>query len=133
MLKRLLPYAGNLLVLVMALVMAYDHLGGRAVPAPAASASFLKLGKAFAAADAAAYGDGCLAAADEIEKGGRVEDAQAALQAKWSVSHKAAFLRLAAPEFEKLLPAGSQPSAALQAEYAAAWAAFGRGLKGESK
>ncbi len=132
MLKRLLPYAGNLLVLVMALVMVYDHLGGHQAPAPAA-ASFLKLGKDFAAADAAAYGDGCLAAAAEIEKGGRVEDAQAALQAKWSVSHRAAFMRLAAPEFEKLLPAGAQPSAALQAEYAAAWAAFGRGLKGESK
>lgn len=130
--KKYLPSPQTVLVLLIGAVLLYDHLPGTHTTAPASDAAFLKLGRDFIAADAASYGDGWVAAAYALEKGATVEDAQKALQVKWSDSHKAAFARVT-PDFERLLPAGTEPSSADRQRVADAWAAFGRGLKGERR
>jgi hypothetical protein len=100
-------------------------------PAPVAAADGVALGRSYAPVLASTYGDGWTAAADSLEKGGTVGDAQKALQDTWRDARERAFAARAVPAFARVLPEGAEPSTPeKRAEVVKLWRDFARGLKG---
>lgn len=119
------------LVLILAGVVAYDHLTPRQPSAPASTVDGKSLGRAFATSVAVAFGDSWIAAADTLEGGKSIGDAQAVLQAKWQEGRTKAFTTLVAPEFSKVLGEGVEPAdPAQRAAVVRLWRDFAAGLKG---
>ena len=120
-----------LAVLVLAGVVAYDHLAPGPRPPRRRRSTARRLGRSFAPAAASNLGDGWLAAADALEQGKTVADAQAALQAAWQDARIKAFAAKVAPEFARVLPEGAEPTdPAKRAEVVKLWRDFAAGLKG---
>jgi hypothetical protein len=100
-------------------------------PAPVAAADGVALGRSYAPVLASTYGDGWTAAADSLEKGGAVGDAQKALQDTWRDARERAFAARVTPAFARVLPEGAEPSTPeKRAEVVKLWRDFARGLKG---
>jgi len=117
-------------VLLIGGLVAYDHLAGRE-PAAGPAVNGRAVGRAFAPTMAPRFGDAWLAAADALEKGKTVAEAQATLQATWQESRAKAFAAVVAPEFRKVMPEGSEPTdPARRAEVIKLWRDFASGLKG---
>jgi hypothetical protein len=100
--------------------------------APTGPVDGKSLGRAYAPVVASCLGDAWLAAADSLERGESMEQAQAALQVAWRVSRARSFAGSVAPVFAGVLPAGTEPTdPARRAEVVRLWRAFASGLKGE--
>ena len=120
-----------LAVVVLAGVVAYDHLAPRGPAVPQSIVNGKALGRAFAPSVSSSLGDAWLAAADELEQGKGMSDAQTALQAAWQDARTKAFAAKVAPEFSKVLAEGSEPTdPAKRAEVVKLWRDFAAGLKG---
>src|SRR4051812_29273001 len=99
-----------LVVLGLAGVVAYDHMAPRSPVAPASAVHGKALGRAFAPTVASDLGDAWLAAADALEQGKTISDAQAALQSTWQAARVKSFAAQVSPEFSKVLPEGAEPT-----------------------
>ena len=120
-----------LLVLLLGGVVAYDHLAEH----PSAGASMpvdgKALGKKFVGPLGSSFGSAWLVAADSLEQGKSVADAQAALQSRWQDERASAFATLVTPGFARVLPEGTEPTTPAQrAEVVKLWRDFATGLKG---
>ena len=120
------------LVLMLGGVVAYDHfVPHEPAVVPAAAVDGKALGRQFAGSVATAFGDAWVAAADTLEQGKSISDAQATLQTKWQDGRTKAFTTLVAPEFSKILGEGAEPTdAAQRAAVVKLWRDFAAGLKG---
>ena len=101
-----------LAVLLLAGVVAYDHIEGRNPSGPHPIVNGKALGRSFAPTVSSSLGDAWLAAANALEQGKTISEAQAALQAAWQDARIKAFSAKVAPEFIKVLPEGLEPLAA---------------------
>ena len=112
--KRILGYLQksptSLAVLVLACVVIHDHRVPQGPAAPKSPVNGRALGRSFAPMVASSLGDGWLAAAEALEQGRDISDAQAALQAAWRDSRTRAFSAKVAPEFIKVQPEGTEPT-----------------------
>ena len=119
------------LVLILGGVVVYDHLAIREPVAVAPVVNGKVLGRKFASAVAGSFGDAWTLAADTLEQGKSVADAQAALQAGWQEGRTKAFTMLVTPEFSKVLLEGTEPTTPAQrTEVVKLWRDFAAGLKG---
>ncbi len=133
--QNILSFIQNVLtplaVLAIAGVVTYDHF---VPPGPAAPRSIVNgkaLGRSFAPSVSSGLGDAWLAAADALEQGKAVSDAQAALQSAWQTARIKAFTATVAPEFSKVLAEGAEPADPTQrAAVVKLWRDFAAGLKG---
>ncbi len=119
-------------VLVMGVVVAYDHFHGRVDPSnpDTTTVNGVALGKEYAPMLAAAYAQGWEAAAIAIESGKTVSEAQQSLQASWRESLNTSFRTTVEPGFGVVLPAGTEPTdQAKRKQVADLWRAFARGLR----
>ena len=120
-----------LAVLILAGIVAYDHLEGRGPAAPRPLVNGKALGRSFAPTVSSCLGDAWLAAANALEQGKDISEAQAALQSAWQDSRIKAFSAKVAPEFVKVLPEGLEPTdPSKRAEVVQLWRDFAAGLKG---
>lgn len=88
------------------------------------------LGRAYAPVLADSLGDGWLAAAEALERGKTVPEAQADLQSAWRAARVRTFSAEVAPAFAAVLPEGSEPTdPAKRAEVVKLWRDFASGLK----
>ena len=123
-------YLTPLLVLVVAGVVAYDHL----VPHDGGGETVVNgrlLGRQFAKVIAASFGDAWQTAAATLEAGKPMAEAQASLQTKWQNGRSQAFATQVAPEFSKVLAEGVEPTDPTQrAAVVKLWRDFATGLRG---
>jgi hypothetical protein len=120
-----------LAVVLLSAVVVNDHLGSLVPSAPQPAVNGKALGRHFAPSVASNLGDAWLAAADALEQGKTVSEAQAALQLAWQDARIKAFSSQVAPEFVKVLPEGQEPSdSAHRGEVVKLWRDFAAGLKG---
>ena len=120
-----------LAVLLLAGVVVYDHVGGRGPFVPPPIVNGKALGRSFAPTVASSLGDAWLAAANALEQGKGISEAQSALQSTWQDARIKAFSAKVAPEFVKVLPEGLEPTdPAKRAEVVRLWRDFAAGLKG---
>ena len=120
-----------LAVLLLAGVVVHDRFeaGGPSGPRPIVNGK--ALGRSFAPTVASNLGDAWLAAADALERGKTMSEAQAALQLAWQDARVKAFTAKVAPEFVKVLAEGQEPTnPAERAEVVKLWRDFAAGLKG---
>ena len=123
---------------VLAIVAIRDHAPPAPIQPATATATATKakadggsLGRAYATTIATTCADAWGAAADAIEAGKTVAEAQAVLQWTWREARVHAFNARVAPAFEAVLPEGAEPKdKAQRAAVVALWRAFARGLKG---
>ena len=119
------------LVLILGGVVLYDHLAIREPAAVSPVVNGKILGQKFAGAVAGSFGDAWLLAADTLEQGKSVADAQVALQTGWQDGRTKAFTLLVTPEFSKVLLEGTEPATPAQrTEVIKLWRDFAAGLKG---
>lgn len=120
-----------LMVFGLVAVVAYDHLAPKPpVPSPNA-VDGRAAGRKFAATMPATFADAWLAAAEALDAGKSIADAQAALQTAWQAGRSQSFEALVAAEFAKVLPEGAEPATPAQrAAVAQLWRDFAAGLKG---
>ena len=124
-------YLTPLMVLAIGAVVAYDHFVPREAP-EVESINGATLGKKFARTMAPTFADGWLAAANALEQGKSMADAQAALQTTWQTARSQSFAQQVGPEFSRVLPEGAEPTDPTQrAAVVRLWRDFARGLKGE--
>jgi hypothetical protein len=98
-------------------------------PAPTVDAA--TTGRQFVPILGSTYGDAWLAAADAMEQGKSVPEAQKILQDKWKDARTKEFLAKVKPVFEAVMPEGEDPGdPAKRKAIAELWRDFGRGLKG---
>lgn len=119
-------------VLVLAGVVAYDRVtpGSAFSRANQPAINGEALGRAYAPVLAAGYGDAWVAAADALEKGATVAEAQKTLQAAWKDTRVKGFRKDVLPVFALVLPEGTEPTdKAKRAQVADLWRSFARGLK----
>ena len=120
-----------LAVLLLAGVVVFDHIEARNPAGPRQVVNGKALGRSFAPTVSSSLGDAWLAAADALEQGKDISEAQAALQAAWQGARVKAFSAKVAPEFVKVLPEGLEPTdPAKRAEVVQLWRDFAAGLKG---
>lgn len=101
----------------------------REAPRSRSTAKATAAGRTYATVLAAAYADVWLAAADAVERGGSVADAERAFRDAWAAARRKAFKRHVEPIFSRHLPAGKEPAdAAARARIVALWRAFADGL-----
>jgi negative regulator of sigma E activity len=121
----------------LAVAAGWRHLNPPAPgPSPAPTLPFdaAKLGQSFAPVTSANDADGWDAAADRLEQGGTMADAQAAKQDVSKASRVKAFNAIVAPDFSRVIPVGSEPKdAAQRAEVVAMFRQFANGLRGKAK
>jgi hypothetical protein len=88
------------------------------------------LGKAYAPVLAETYADAWIAAAEAIEQGRSVAEAQQVLQKTWTDARVEAFRAQIQPAFSRVLPEGTEPADEVsRTNVAAFWRAFARGLR----
>ena len=118
-------------VLLLAGVVIHDHFS---IPGPSGPAQVVNgkaLGRSFAPSVTSDLGDAWLAAADALDKGKTIPEAQAALQAAWQAARIQSFTAKIAPEFNKVLREGQEPTnPAERADVVKLWHDFAAGLKG---
>ncbi len=125
-------YLTPLVVLFVGGVVAYDHLVPKVTPLPSPLVDGKALGRTFAPSTSSSLGEGWQAAADALEKGKSIADAQSALQDAWKDARVKAFSARVAPEFARVLTEGAEPTdPAKRAEVVKLWRDFASGLKGE--
>ena len=119
------------LVFCLSGVVLYDHLEVHAPRTVAPGVNGKLLGRNFVGPMAASLGDAWTSAADILEQGKAVGDAQAALQVRWQEGRSKAFAGLVAPEFSRVLKEGAEPAdPAQRAAVVKLWRDFAAGLKG---
>jgi hypothetical protein len=129
MLKELLT---PLSLLILAGAILYDHVVRRPAPspAPAPAVNGVALGRAFSTVLESTYADAWLAAAQALEEGRSVADAQKVLQDTWKEARVKAFTSAVGPSFALVLPEGREPASPVQrAQVVELWRAFAKGLK----
>lgn len=120
-----------LLVIGLAGVIAFDHFLPHDRDARPALVDGKALGRSFAPLAASALADGWIAAADAMDSGKSVAEAQAILQAAWKEARVKAFAAKVAPALGVVLPEGAEPNdPAKRAEVSKLWRDFAAGLKG---
>jgi hypothetical protein len=99
-------------LLVVTVVVFVDHRIPRPDPAPppVPAVNGQVLGRAYAPLLLASYGDAWLAAAQALEEGKSVAEAEKTLQDTYKDARVRAFTDHVAPSFGLILPAGSEPS-----------------------
>jgi hypothetical protein len=120
-----------LAVLVLAGVVALEHLAHRQAPTPppVPTVSGQALGRAYAPLLLASYSDAWLAAAQALEEGKPVAEAQKTLQETWKDARVKAFTNHVGSSFARVLPEGAEPTTPEQrAEVVKLWRDFARGL-----
>ncbi len=124
-------YLMPLVVLMLAGVVAHDHLISGGNSGPPTTVNGKALGRSYAPTIAANLGDAWLAAASDLEKGKSVTAAQQGFQQVWQATRLASFGTKIAPEFAKVLPEGLEPTdPAKRAAVVKLWRDFANGLKG---
>jgi hypothetical protein len=129
--KTLKDILTPLVVLVLAGVVLFDHLGHRPAPTPppAPTVNGRALGKAYAPLLLASYSDAWLAAAKTLEDGKPVAEAQKILQDTWKDARVKAFTNHVGSKFALILAEGAEPATPEQrAEVVKLWRDFARGL-----
>lgn len=120
-----------IILLILGGVVAYDHLMLREPSTVATVVNGKTLGRKFAATVASSLGDAWSSAADILEQGKPMADAQSAMQARWQDGRAKAFSAQVAPEFSKVLSEGAEPTdPSKRAEVVKLWRDFATGLKG---
>jgi hypothetical protein len=120
-----------LAVLLLAGVVVHDHFQADGPSGNQPTVNGKALGRSFAPTIASNLGDAWLAAADALEQGKTVTEAQSALQLAWQAARVKSFSTKVAPEFIKVLPEGQEPNTpAARAEVVKLWRDFAAGLKG---
>ncbi len=116
---------------VAALTLAtLNAAGGRPTRPPSETAELKALGKSYASVLATTYAAAWRAAAETLENGGTVAQAQKVLQDEWTERRVRAFKAEVAPVLSRILPEGTEPAdAAARARVVTAWRAFAAGLK----
>jgi hypothetical protein len=120
-----------LAVLVLAGVVAFEHLAHRQAPAPppVPTVNGQALGRAYAPLLLASYSDAWLAAARALEEGKPVAEAQKTLQETWKDARVKAFTNHVGSSFARVLPEGVEPTTPeRRAEVVKLWRDFARGL-----
>ena len=121
-------------MLIFTVVAFFDHRIQRPVPAPSPvpAVNGQVLGRAYAPLLLASYGDAWLAAAQTLEEGKSVAEAQKTLQDTWKDARVKAFTDHVAPSFGLILSEGAEPSTPeKRAQVVELWRDFARGLKGD--
>ena len=119
------------LLLIVGGVVAYDHVVPRELSVAGPVVNGKNLGRKFAPTVAGSLGDAWVAAADALEQGKPMADAQSAMQARWQDGRTKAFALQVAPEFSKVLSEGVEPADPVKrAEVVKLWRDFATGLKG---
>lgn len=112
-------------------VLIHDHYVGLTPSGPRPIVDGVSLGKVFAPSVSATLGDAWDAAADALEQGKTVSEAQSALQQTWQDGRVKAFTSKVAPEFSRVLTEGAEPTdPSKRAEVVKLWRDFASGLKG---
>ena len=120
-----------ILVLVMGGVIAHDHFFPRDPADRPSLVDGKALGRSFAPLAASTLAEGWIAAADAIDAGKTVAEAQVSLQQAWKDARAKAFAAKVAPGLNVVLPEGAEPSdPAKRAEVSKLWRDFAAGLKG---
>ncbi len=120
-----------LLVLLMGGVIAYDHFVTRDPADRPSLVDGKALGRSYAPLAASTLAEGWSAAADAIDQGKSVAEAQAVLQATWKEARVKAFAAKVSPGMGVVLPEGTEPNDPVKrAEVAKLWRDFAAGLKG---
>jgi hypothetical protein len=89
------------------------------------------LGRAYAPTVVASLSEAWSAAADTLEKGKTMVEAQETLHETWQKSRSKTFVATVVPQFAKVLAEGNEPKDdAQRARVVALWREFARGLKG---
>ena len=123
-------YLTPISVAFLAGVVAYDHLKTSLPPGPPTIVDGEKMGRAYAPTLASALSEGWTAAAEAVESGRSVAEAQDAMQAAFKAARVRSFSATVAPAFARVLPEGSEPKDDVQrAEVARLWRDFATGLK----
>lgn len=121
----------SIAMLAVASVNAFGGRPSRPVANAETAVNGAALGRDYARVLAETYADAWRAAAETLEKGGTVADAQKVLQGAWTASRVKAFKSRVAPQFARVLPEGEEPTdAASRARVATLWRSFASGLKG---
>lgn len=124
-------YLTPIMVLAIGGVVAYDHFVPREAPSNPETVNGHSLGQKFAKTMAPTFADGWLAAANALEQGKSMADAQAALQTTWQTARSQSFAQQVGPDFNRVLPEGAEPTDPTQrAAVVRLWRDFARGLKG---
>ena len=129
--KTLKDLLTPLAVLVLAGVVGFDHLAHRQAPTPppVPTVNGQALGRAYAPLLLASYSDAWLAAAQTLEDGKPVAEAQKTLQDTWKDARVKAFTNHVGSSFARVLPEGAEPTTPEQrAEVVKLWRDFARGL-----
>lgn len=118
-------------IFALAGVLAVNHFFPNDVHAPDRAINAVALGKAYAPTLSSTYADGWIKAAEAIESGKSIAEAQKALQDSWKEARTAAFTRDVTPGFSLVLPEGTEPGdPAKRQQVGQLWRDFAKGLKG---
>jgi hypothetical protein len=123
-----------LTVLIFTVVAFIDHRLQRPVPAPspAPAVNGQVLGRAYGPLLLSSYGDAWLAAAQTLEEGKSVAEAEKTLQETWKGARVKAFANHVAPSFGLVLSEGAEPSTPeKRAQVVELWRDFAHGLRGD--
>jgi hypothetical protein len=132
--KTFKEYLTPLSVLIFTVVAFIDHRIQRRVPppSPVPAVTGNVLGKTYAPLLLASYSDAWLAAAQTLEKGNSVAEAQKTLQETWKAARVKSFTDHVAPSFGLIIAEGAEPSTPKKrAQVVALWRDFARGLRGD--
>ena len=131
---RILKWLGApTMVLLLSLVLLYDRIKTEVCFQAVPSVSAVELGRSYGPTLVASYADAWLAAANALEEGKTVEEAQAVLQSTWKQSRIKAFREGVQPRMSLILAEGAEPATSQQrAEVVKFWRDFSVGLKGGS-
>jgi hypothetical protein len=132
--KTLKDYLTPVSVLVFTVVAFIDHRIHRPVrpPSPVPTVTGQVLGRSYAPLLLSGYSDAWLAAAQTLEEGKSVADAQTALQETWKAARVKSFTDHVAPSFGLVLAEGDEPSTPeKRAQVVKLWRDFARGLRGD--
>jgi hypothetical protein len=112
------------------LLVALSVAAGPRTSRPSSTSELKTLGKAYAPVLASTYADAWRVAAETLENGGTVAQAQKVLQDEWNAGRARAFKTQVIPALAQILPEGTEPAdAAARARVVAAWRDFAAGLK----
>jgi hypothetical protein len=132
--KTLKELLTPLSVLVFTVVAFIDHRIQRPVPAPSPvpAVTGQVLGRTYAPLLLSGYSDAWLAAAQTLEDGKSVAEAQQTLQETWKDVRVKTFSNHVAPSFGLVLAEGAEPSTPEQrARVVKLWRDFASGLRGD--
>ena len=122
--------AAPVFVLLLSTVLLYDRLKTDVVAQADPSAGVVALGKSYGPVLLTAYADGWIAAANALEQGKTVAEAQDLLQSTWKQERIKAFRARVQPQMELVLAEGTEPaSSAQRSQVAKFWRNFAAGLK----